>query len=713
MNDRRRPHGTLAQVAAMAALALLLSACGGGGGGGSAAPTPLPATITASNDAASVAWNSPATIDVASNDSVNEGTLRLESVGVPAHGQASVVQGKLLYTPAAGYFGIDSLNYTVRADNGGATASAQVTLEVIAQIQVSGTVSDGPVANAVVNVRVGNGAVSALADSQGRYVATLQSSRPDDVVVVDAVGVGAQSKVKLRSLVGEFGTLVSRASAQATLSASQLGTLDVSHFSTALAVLATQSNGGQQPASDAQLASASGRVKAQAWLDMATVLKRVIDAGVALPATFADTLALVSDQSAYDAFLAQTVAADPAAFGATHAATMNAVPLVAPAPVAVASSQTMVYFADDLSLGSLAYVVEFNPNGAAIVRGDFGFVPARWLRDDSKIELTFDTPARSTAYAPDIDPQTGQQPQVLVSRTGIVLRQPALVGSVAAVTVPTTWTYLDGSRSGQTVVQSAASDIGWVLKAIDLANRLPLLAGEFAVGRKWAGFIDPLRVDFSGQPLQDFVEISAAGQARSLDSEADYTFDLSDNVLRLTGPAMGTVVQHVRLSINSDTGEERWVAMPSASPLAMPLTATAGASSHAVVSVATLPMLARSQATRVWQSYRTWADQFRHHLYDDGAGLEVSTNSGVNTSMVATAWTLAPGGELVMSRRIGAGTSSARTRVRKWTPVSRGSEAGSVCVLESLTETFDADPSSPTIFFQRVLPLVDLGPAVR
>ncbi len=47
-------------------------------------------------------------------------------------------------------------------------------------------------------------------------------------------------------------------------------------------------------------------------------------------------------------------------------------------------------------------------------------------------------------------------------------------------------------------------------KAIDLANGLPLSAGEFAVGRKWAGFIDPLRVDFSGQPLQDFVEISAA-----------------------------------------------------------------------------------------------------------------------------------------------------------------------------------------------------------
>jgi large repetitive protein len=62
--------------------------------------------------------------------------LTLSAVGTPQHGTATIVNGKVRYTPATGFVGTDTFTYTVRDPNGG-TSTATVTV----------TVSDGkPVA---------------------------------------------------------------------------------------------------------------------------------------------------------------------------------------------------------------------------------------------------------------------------------------------------------------------------------------------------------------------------------------------------------------------------------------------------------------------------------------------------------------------------------------------------------------------------------------
>ena len=73
---------------------------------------------------------SPVTVDVLANDTDPDGDpLTLVSVGAPAHGSASIVAGKIVYTPSATYVGPDSFTYTI-ADGHGLTSSASVSVDV-------------------------------------------------------------------------------------------------------------------------------------------------------------------------------------------------------------------------------------------------------------------------------------------------------------------------------------------------------------------------------------------------------------------------------------------------------------------------------------------------------------------------------------------------------------------------------------------------------
>ena len=84
----------------------------------------------AQDDAATVAQNTTATIDVLGNDSDPDGNaLTIVSVGAAAHGVVSIAGSTVRYTPAAGYAGSDAFTYTV-GDGAGGQASATVRVTV-------------------------------------------------------------------------------------------------------------------------------------------------------------------------------------------------------------------------------------------------------------------------------------------------------------------------------------------------------------------------------------------------------------------------------------------------------------------------------------------------------------------------------------------------------------------------------------------------------
>ena len=84
----------------------------------------------ANDDSAETKYETKVTIDVLSNDSDADGdNLTIQAVSTPSHGNASIENGKVEYTPASGFSGTDSFTYTIN-DGNGATASATVTVTV-------------------------------------------------------------------------------------------------------------------------------------------------------------------------------------------------------------------------------------------------------------------------------------------------------------------------------------------------------------------------------------------------------------------------------------------------------------------------------------------------------------------------------------------------------------------------------------------------------
>jgi len=82
------------------------------------------------DDVATTPYETPVVIDVVKNDSDPDGdVLTIATVADPPHGSATIVNGKVSYTPDAGYAGADTFTYTVR-DPSGATATATVRVTV-------------------------------------------------------------------------------------------------------------------------------------------------------------------------------------------------------------------------------------------------------------------------------------------------------------------------------------------------------------------------------------------------------------------------------------------------------------------------------------------------------------------------------------------------------------------------------------------------------
>ena len=157
------------------------------GCGGSDAPA---AQASAADDSATVTWNSATTLSVTSNDTAANGTSSITVTTAPAHGTAVVTAGSIVYTPNAGYFGADSLQYTLSV--GDKTSVANVQIAVAAHMTISGTVRDAAMPGAQVVLTVGGNAQPAVtADADGNYSVDIVTTTLADFITLQATGVGA------------------------------------------------------------------------------------------------------------------------------------------------------------------------------------------------------------------------------------------------------------------------------------------------------------------------------------------------------------------------------------------------------------------------------------------------------------------------------------------------------------------------------------------
>ncbi len=91
---------------------------------------PVADPATAVNDVAKTMVDIPVTIDVLANDANPDGiALTITNVTAPANGTAVLQDGKIVYTPKAGWMGDDAFAYTI-ADGMGGTSTATVAVRV-------------------------------------------------------------------------------------------------------------------------------------------------------------------------------------------------------------------------------------------------------------------------------------------------------------------------------------------------------------------------------------------------------------------------------------------------------------------------------------------------------------------------------------------------------------------------------------------------------
>ena len=269
--------------------------------------------------------------------------------------------------------------------------------------------------------------------------------------------------------------------------AAALPALDATHWTTAAAALMARANGGVIPDTPQALTAARAAVDPQVQLNLATSVRLVADAGVPLPEGSADTLALLLDEAATNAFIeAQPDFATVRAEVAAEPQPTQRVALVVDSP-----RRLMFALANPVQGGG--GIVDLNPDGTALLHDTNGTGAGRWAWLDGQLTVTLDSPIVQESFPSWTDPATGvsQQLRAEFRTQGLRARLiggdwAALVGIVGAVVVGLFAAFGMGRKSGADKERDAASrDYQETRKEIDNA--------DLGLGADDSGRIDRLR----------------------------------------------------------------------------------------------------------------------------------------------------------------------------------------------------------------------------
>lgn len=279
-------------------------------------------------DAAFAVRGLPVSIDVLANDPRVTPATVLRVQRRPVHGSAVIAGRQLVYTPAPGFSGRDTLTYTIKT--GRSFGLATVTIDVVDGITLSGRVTAtgaGGTARATrhglraadagarVAAHVGTQSFLAKASADGRYDIQVAGA-PGQVVRLESHRPG----VALASIVGSYGRLAIEAGADRVLSRDENPLVQLSPFSAALAYLLQLANQGAPVVDEAQLEVARGAFDTGVLLEMAAAVRLVASGAYPLPEGVPDTMALISDTDAYRPFVDSVYLDDPDAIAHAIAA---------------------------------------------------------------------------------------------------------------------------------------------------------------------------------------------------------------------------------------------------------------------------------------------------------------------------------------------------------------------------------------------------------
>ena len=652
MNPGPRPFRLLA----FAAL-LTLGAC---------ADNSAPPVAVAADDTFTVGWESTSRLAVQDNDTMSGGVATLRVTTQPTYGTLDQRDGVLSYTPDAGYFGPDEFSY--RIDVADASSTATVRLQVQAQFAMQGVVTDGPIALARVQARVGDQTFSADADANGRYSVAVRTSQPADFITLTATGVGAQSAVVLTSHVGDAASVAAQVRA-GTLTAENAPALMVTHLSAAQAGLMAQA--GVTPRTNTELAAAAQQLDSNAVLYAAALVRLVVDGGVALPEGVASTRDLLQSASALAAFQTARRVADRAQLEAAYSAVLTDPTLTRAPPVPASGAAPMVLrYGYGFGGGTaVAPHITLRADGTATVATDAARA-ARWRVDGTTLVLTYDNPIVTTGFSSSGTPPFGQVP-IETAITALRLSDLAGVNSRVAMASMTTL--------GYTVIQAGPEagrreNTGTTLLRRYNGTASALRAEDFLDGARIAGLFSERRpTSVSVSSRQDVLRITGPGIGVMERTGAAVFWRVVDGALMVDIGTLAT--RYVPLG-TGPLGEERWAMEV--------LDTTASVSSHHEVMVMRAAAVSMSAADWV----RPWVGnlgassggQLATEFQANGRWGNLGANRGDPLPVVTTFtrfWRQLPDGRLEMVSTVSncdpfVGVSTCRITIQRfWTPLAR------------------------------------------
>jgi hypothetical protein len=492
-----------------------------------------------------------------------------------------VSNGKISYTPAPGFYGVENLSYTVTATEGSATATGSAAITVEALLTLNGNASDNPLSNATVAATVGGKTFTATTKANGDFSLVLRSTKGTDFVVLTASGSGGQAPVKLTSLVGDIADLAKDANAQGQVAMADSPNIAVTHITTAFMALATKSLGGTAPTTLQQLEDVASKVDVDEVMRLATAIKLTADAGVPLPAGVTDTLALVQSDAAVAAVYTAAKAINPLLAAATRDSVEDQAVSAGPTFTLDGRVDRTVVYRD--------FTVQYRKDGTARMSGRMGERNMTWVSDGPNVTLTYQQPVEFY-YDAGVLTANGVPTQYGIKEvaSGMIILRVLNENTVRwGETGSVTW--VDGPDAGKAasgINVTTTNKTESLSSAFNLDERLPITAAMTAPGTVLGGAlsIPSPTVDTVSNPGTGFLnfvpqridalEFIDATTARFVLSQRVVSYEVSDNFITIhhqSGNAASW--RFALLGINGTSGLQTWVAQDAADALLVPFTA--------------------------------------------------------------------------------------------------------------------------------------------
>ena len=408
------------------ALSLVLTACGGGSDDPEPTPTPDPTPTPE---------NKTPTVSIAElTEAKEQEAFTLIATASDSDGEISKYEWSA--DPASGLTlsGADTNELTVTSpdiaddltvtfklkvtDNGSDAKTAEATQTVVikrrvSSVTITGIVTDKPIANANITLSAGDSSVQVQAGADGSYSGELvvDESEVKNLVQIKAQGTGEQSNVEFWSLLNSVETVITQAGDDGVLQKEENFSVNVTNVTTAEYAIITRD--GEKPKDDEALKSALLNVDADEKLQLATLIKVVVDnPEFQLPEGVNNTLELVSSTETAEAFEAEVNEKDPTIIENTKTEIKEDTDLVTGPSGSLVGEyilQSPRYY------NNIAYHVSLKEDSTGLINGIDQQVISSWALDGNKLILTFAEPLKKSVSENTLEDETKQRVETFVS----------------------------------------------------------------------------------------------------------------------------------------------------------------------------------------------------------------------------------------------------------------------------------------------------------